>query len=67
MNRVLNQLSKENKKFFTSEELKNQCNDLYIDYRRTMDYLISRGHLVQIIEDIYYMKTISEISKNQLR
>ncbi|MFW9999693.1 MAG: hypothetical protein ACFE9Q_13070 [Candidatus Hodarchaeota archaeon] len=67
MSRVLDQLGKENKEFFTSEELKKHCEDLYIDYRRTMDYLTSRGHLVNIIEDIYYMKTISEIRKNHLK
>jgi len=67
MIRVLDQLGKENKDFFTSDELKKHCDDLYIDYRRTMDYLVSRGHLVQIIEDIYYMKTIKESSKKQLR
>ena len=67
MNRILNQLSKENKEFFTSEELKNYCDDLYVDYRRTMDYLISREHLIQIIEDIYYVKPIKEINKKKLR
>ena len=67
MNRILNQLSKENKEFFSSGELKNHCDNLYIDYRRTMDYLTSREHLVQIIEDIYYLKNINGISENQTK
>lgn len=67
MNRILNQLSKENKEFYSSEEVKNHCDDLYVDYKRTMDYLISRGYLVQIIDDIYYMKSLNEKNKNKLR
>lgn len=67
MNRILNNLSTENKEFYTSEEVKNHCDDLYVDYRRTMDYLISRGHLVQIIDDIYYLKTLNEKNKNKLK
>jgi len=67
MSRVLSQLGKEEKEFFTSEELKKHCDDMYIDYRRTMDYLVSRGHLVQIIEDIYFLKEMNGTNNNELK
>ncbi|MFW9867666.1 MAG: hypothetical protein ACFFEN_16345 [Candidatus Thorarchaeota archaeon] len=67
MNRVLTKIKQDNKEFLTSEELKKYCKDLYFNYRIISNYLISRGYLINIIDNIYYVKSLDEINKKKLK
>lgn len=67
MNRVLSKIRQDNKEFVTSEELKEYCKELYFNYKIISDYLISRGYLLNILDDIYYVKSVDEITKNELK
>jgi hypothetical protein len=67
MNRVLTRIREDKKEFITSETLKKYCRVLYYNHRLVSNYLISRGFLVNILDDIYYVKTIDEINKNMLK
>ncbi len=67
MNRVLNEIRDDNREFLTSEEIKEYCDDLYLNYKTSSDYLISRGYLVNILEDIYYVKTIDEVREKKIK
>ena len=67
MKRVLTTIRKDNKKFITSEELRQYCDDLYINYKLSSGYLISRGYLVNIFEDIYYVKSLDEFKEKKIK
>ncbi|KKL71880.1 hypothetical protein LCGC14_2090450 [marine sediment metagenome] len=67
MNRVLKKLRRDKKEFVTFEELKEYCKELYFNYKIISNYLVSRGYLVKILEDIYYLKTDDEIKQKKLR
>ncbi len=67
MNRVLNKIRQDKKEFITNDELRKYCIELYYNPRLVSDYLISRGFLVNILDDIYYVKSIDEVTKNILK
>ena len=67
MNRVLNKLREDKKEFITSEELDNYSVKLYYNPRLVSDYLISRGFLVNVLDDIYYVKSNDEANKDILK
>jgi hypothetical protein len=67
MQRVLKTIRKDNKKFITSEELKQYCSEMYINYKLSSDYLISRGYLVHVLEDIYYVKSSDEFKEKKIK
>ena len=66
MNRVLKKIKQDNKELITSEELKNYCRELYFNHNTISNYLISRNYLVNIMDNIYYVKSNDEINKNVL-
>ncbi|MFX1378614.1 MAG: hypothetical protein ACFFA4_05935 [Promethearchaeota archaeon] len=67
MNRVLKEIRKDDIKFITSEEIKEYCDKLYLNYKTSSDYLISRGYLVNIFEDIYYLKSVEELRRKKIK
>ena len=67
MRQVLKKIRKDNRKFITSEELKQYCDEIYSNYRLTSDYLISRGYLVNTFEDIYYVKSFEEFKEKRIK
>jgi len=67
MSSVLNKIRQDKKEFITSDELKRYCEELYFNYWRISDYLISRGYLLSILDDIYYVKTANEINRKKLK
>lgn len=67
MIRVLKKIRQDNKEFISYEELKKYSKELYFNHRVISNYLISRGYLVNILDNIYYVKTIDEISQNMLK
>ncbi|TET59881.1 MAG: hypothetical protein E3J52_04990 [Promethearchaeota archaeon] len=66
MIRVLKKIKHDNKEFVTSEELQIYSKDLYLDYRTISNYLVTRGFLLNILDDIYYVKSEEEILQNKL-
>ncbi len=67
MHRVLEKIKKDNKEFVNSEELREYCKELYFNYRIIGDYLISRGHLLNVLDDIYYVKSDEEFIKKEIQ
>ncbi|MFX0036372.1 MAG: hypothetical protein ACFE9I_12130 [Candidatus Hermodarchaeota archaeon] len=67
MHRVLEKIKKDNKEFVNSEELREYCKELYFNYRTIGDYLISRGHLLNVLDDIYYVKSDEEFIKKEIQ
>ena len=67
MHRVLKKIRQDNKEFVSTEELQDYSKDLYFDYRTISDYLLTRGYLLNILDNIYYVKTEEEILKNKLK
>jgi len=67
MHRVLKKIKQDNKEFVSSEELQDYSKDLYFDYRTISDYLLTRGYLLNILDNIYYVKTEEEILQNKLK
>ena len=66
MNRVLTRIREDKKEFITSERLEKYCKEMYYNYRLVCNYLVSRDFLVNILDDVYYVKTIDEINKDTL-
>ena len=66
MIRVLKKIKQDDKEFVTSEELQIYSKDLYLDYRTISNYLVTRGFLLNILDDIYYVKSEEEILQNKL-
>ncbi|MFW9825429.1 MAG: hypothetical protein ACFFE4_20980 [Candidatus Thorarchaeota archaeon] len=67
MNRIINRLRQDNKEFVTYEELRKYCKELYYNYKIISNYLISRGYLVKILDDIFYLKTDDEIIQKKMK
>ena len=67
MHRVLKKIKQDNKEFVSTEELQDYCKDLYFDHRTIGDYLLTRGYLLSILDNIYYVKTEEEILQNKLK
>ncbi|MFX1390070.1 MAG: hypothetical protein ACFE9Z_08415 [Promethearchaeota archaeon] len=67
MKRVLKEIRLDNREFVTSEELKDYCDEMYFNYQMSSDYLISRGYLVHILENIYYVKSTEEFREKKIR
>jgi hypothetical protein len=67
MIRVLKKIRQDNIEFITSEELQNYCEDLYFNYKMISNYLISRGYLLNILDNIYYVKKIDEVNQKKIK
>ncbi|MFX0132441.1 MAG: hypothetical protein ACFFDN_02220 [Candidatus Hodarchaeota archaeon] len=64
---MLKKLWSKNKCFFTSDELEVYSKDLYFNYKQLIKYLVSRGYLIRIIEDIFYIKSSEEYKSNKIK
>lgn len=67
MKRILKKIRHDRKRFITSEEVKEYCDKMYVNFKLSSDYLISRGYLVHIFENIYYVKTIEELRNKKIK
>jgi len=67
MHCVLKRIKQDKKEFVTSEELREYCKELYFNYKTISSYLISRGFILNVLDDIYYVKSEDEIIKNKLK
>jgi len=67
MRRVLDILRKSpEKKFTTSEEIKQYSKNLFYDYQNVITYLTSQGYLMRIFDDIFYIKSTEEIKEEKI-
>ena len=66
MNKVLRRLHLDNKRFVTSEEIKEYCRIYRANYYNTIRNLLSRGYLVRIFKGIFYVKNFDEVKLNRL-
>ncbi|UCC19533.1 MAG: hypothetical protein JSV62_15770 [Promethearchaeota archaeon] len=67
MHRVLKKIKQDNREFITSDELREYCKEQYYNHKVIGDYLISRGFLLNVLDDIYYVKSDEEINRNKLK
>ncbi len=51
----------ENKEFVKSEELKQYCRSMKMDYTLVIRYLASRRYLVRIFRGIFYVRSLEEL------
>jgi len=49
------------KEFIKSEEIKEYCNFLNLNYNNVIRYFISRGYLLRIFKGIFYIKNLEEL------
>ena len=66
MNKVLKNLYMLDKKFTTSDEIKNYCKKYGLNYYSTIRNLISAGYLVRIFKGIFYVRDLKEVKFNKL-
>ena len=57
---VVEKLARENKKFITSSELRDDCRRLSLDYYTTIRYLTYYKYLARIFRGIFYIYSIEE-------
>lgn len=67
MNRILNDLRKDEEEFITPNTIRSYSNKLHYEVRDVIKYLTSQGHLLQILDDLFYVKSIDECTTNQLK
>lgn len=53
-------------KFIDSEELKNICKEINVEYKNMSSYLLSRKYLIRIFRGIFYVKSVEEIKFNRI-
>jgi predicted transcriptional regulator of viral defense system len=51
----------EGKEFVKSDEIKEYCNLLNLNYEKVIRYFISRGYLLRIFRGIFYIKNLEEL------
>lgn len=65
INRIINQIRNEEKEFITIDELKPYSEKFYYKSNNVINYLINQGDIIQILQDLYYIKSKIEMeSKN---
>jgi predicted transcriptional regulator of viral defense system len=60
-NLLLKKLRIDTKEFVTSEELKQYCKLMTLNYEKTIKYFVSREYLIRIFKGIFYVKSLDEI------
>lgn len=62
MSSVVRQLWMKHREFVNSEELKQYCKSMKLDYTKVIKYLVSRRkYLIRIFRGIYYVKSLEEL------
>lgn len=57
---IVEKLARDNKKFILSNEIKNYCRKLSLDYLPTIKYLIRNKYLARVFRGIFYIYSIEE-------
>lgn len=57
---IVEKLARDNKKFILSDEIKDYCRKLSLDYLPTIKYLLRNKYLARIFRGIFYVYSIEE-------
>ena len=57
---IVEKLARNNKKFITSNEIKDYCKKLSLDYLVTIKYLLRNKYLARVFRGIFYVYSIEE-------
>jgi hypothetical protein len=57
---IVEKLAIDNKKFILSNEIKDYCRKLSLDYLPTIKYLIRNKYLARVFRGIFYVYSIEE-------
>lgn len=57
---IVEKLAWDNKKFITSNKIKDYCKKLSLDYLTTIKYLLRNKYLIRIFRGIFYVYSIEE-------
>ena len=57
---IVEKLARNNKKFITSNEIKDYCRKLSLDYLPTIKYLLRNKYLARVFKGIFYIYSIGE-------
>ena len=57
---VVEKLARDNKKFVTSDEVKDYCRKLALDYLTTIKYLLRNKYIARIFRGVFYVYSIEE-------
>ena len=57
---IVEKLARDNKKFITSNEIKDYCRKLALDYFTTIKYLLRNKYIARIFRGIFYVYSIEE-------
>lgn len=58
---LLKKLFIEGKEFVRSDEIKEYCSFLNLNYEKVIRYFISRGYLLRIFRGIFYVRSLEEL------
>ena len=57
---IVEKLARDNKKFILSDEIKDYCRKLSLDYLPTIKYLLRNKYLARVFRGIFYVYSIAE-------
>jgi predicted transcriptional regulator of viral defense system len=63
---ILRKLYRENRKFVTSEVLKEYCGAAGLKYENVMRHFIPRGYLVRIFKGVFYVRSPEEFKLDRI-
>jgi predicted transcriptional regulator of viral defense system len=64
---LLKKLRMDNREFVTSDELKEYCRRLKINYNSAIGHFTTRGHMIRIFKGIFYIKSLDEMNLGRTR
>ena len=57
---IVEKLARDNKKFIISNEIKDYCRRLFLDYLPTIKYLLRNKYIARIFRGIFYVYSTEE-------
>lgn len=67
MNSILYDLRSDNEEFITTNTIKGYSNKLYYEVEKVIKYLTSQGYIIEILNDMFYIKDINEFNGKELK
>lgn len=64
---LLKKLRIENKEFVTSDEIRDYCKSMKVDYEVAIRYFIKKGYLLRIFKGIFYLRSLEELKLGRSR
>jgi len=67
MMRVLNSLRSDEEEFITSSTIRGYSEKLYYGVENVIKYFTSQGFIIEVLNDMFYIKDINEIRKKEIK